>query len=105
MVMRNTVLARPNIKLFLLGALVIALGYDFLSNGKSQASVFRPANPRIAAFVSDDELSTLVREMENQPTVEGFARLSDAYQQRGDIRKAKQYLRRAEIFESIEGED
>jgi hypothetical protein len=102
--MQNTVLAKPNLKLFLLGALMIALAYDFLSNGKSQASVFRPGNPRIGSFVTDDELTALLREVEKKPNVEGFLRISEAYERRGDIRKARQYLRRAEIYERI-GQD
>lgn len=103
--MRNTVLARPNLKLILLGALLLALGYDFLSNGKTQASVFRPANPRIAAVLTDDELASLIREAEAKPSASAFAQISEAYYKRGDIRKARHFLRRADLYERIENSD
>lgn len=103
--MHNTVLARPNLKLILLGALLLALGYDFLSNGKTQASVFRPTNPHMAAVLTDDELAALVREAESKPSASVFAQISEAYQKRGDVRKARHYLRKADVYERIENSD
>ena len=100
--MRNTVLARPNLKLFLLAAVVIALLHDFISNGRSQASVFRQSNPRIVSMVTDQELDALLKETEQRPSAARFAQISDIYEKRGDVRKAIHYLRKADYYAELE---
>lgn len=100
--MRNTVLARPNLKLFLLGAILIAILYDVISNGKTQASVFKSSNPRIVAFVSDQELDALIKEAANRPSAAGYIRISEAYEKRGNIRLAMRYFQMASYYEQLE---
>ena len=100
--MRNTVLAKPNLKLFLLAAVLIAVLYDFISNGKTQASVFRPSNPRIVAFVTDIELEALIKEVESRPTALACARISEAFEKRGNMRQAMRYLQMAHYYGELE---
>ncbi len=100
--MRRTILARPNLKLFLVAAVLIALLHDFISNGRSQSSVFRTTNPRIVAFVTEAELEALLREVETRPSAGAYARISEAYEKRGDVRKAMRYLRLADFHAQFE---
>jgi hypothetical protein len=100
--MPNTVLARPNLKLFLLGAILIALLYDVISNAKTQASVFRSSNPRIVSFVSDQELEALIKEAANHPSAAAYTRISEAYEKRGNIRLAMRYFQMANYYEQLE---
>ena len=103
--MRSTVLAKPNLKLFVLTAVLIAVLHDFVSNGRTQSSVFRDSNPRIVAFVTDAELDALIKEAEQRPSASKFAQISDAFEKRGDVRKAMQYLRKAELYLQLEDEE
>src|SRR5688572_15994792 len=103
--MGNGMLAKPNLKLFLLGAILIAIISDVISNGKTQASVFRPTNPRIVSFVTDQELETLLREVESRPTAAKCARISEAYEKRGDARKAARFLQLANFYVQFEEAD
>lgn len=100
--MRGTVLARPNLKLFLLAAVLIAVLHDFVSNGRTEASVFRDSNPRIVAFVTDAELEALLKQAESRPSAAVYARISEAYEKRGDLRKAVRFLRRADLYAQFE---
>jgi hypothetical protein len=102
--MRNTVLAKPNLKLFLVAAILIAVLYDLISNGKTQASVFRPSNPRIVAFVTDAELETLIKEVEAHPSAAACARISEAFEKRGNMRQATRYMQMAYYYGELEQE-
>lgn len=51
--MRKTVLAKPNLKLFLLGALLVALGQDFFTKGQSQHELHGPSGSYDAHVPSD----------------------------------------------------
>ena len=103
--MHKTVLARPNLKLFLVAAVLIALLHDFISNGRSQSSVFRATNPRIVAFVTEAELTELLRQVETRPSSGAYARIAEAYEKRGDVRKAMRYLRMADFYAEFEEEE
>jgi hypothetical protein len=103
--MRSTVLARPNLKLFLLMAVLIAALHDLVSNGRTEASVFRDSNPRIVAFVTETELDALLKEAERRPSAAVYARISEAYEKRGDLRKAVHFMRRADLYVQLEEEE
>ena len=103
--MRKSVLAKPNLKLFLLGAILIAVASDVISNGKTQASVFRPTNPRMVSLVTDQELEILLKEVESRPTAAKCARISEGYEKRGDVRKAMRFMQLANFYAQFEEED
>ena len=103
--MRSTVLARPNLKLFLLAAVLIAALHDFVSNGRTEASVFCDSNPRIVGFVTQAELEALLKQAEKQPSAAVYARISEAYEKRGDLRKAMHFMRRADLYAQLEEEE
>lgn len=97
--MKSTVLVRPNLKLFLLAALLIAAAHDILFNGPLPASG-RSLPPNLAQ-ISDRDLEELVRVAETKTDPELYMKVSYAYEKRGDTKKALLYLRKAERCESV----
>lgn len=91
--MKRSVLARPNLKIFLLGAVLLLAVQDMLTRGHSQSNLLAQARVRTA---SDELLDALRAEAVKHPTPEIYMRLSEQYQRRGDIKKALLFLRRAE---------
>ena len=100
--MKSAVFARPNLKVFLVGAVLIAVVQDFISKGHSQASFLSiPAHSNAYAG-SDKELQPLLEEAKRKPGSQIFNRLSQYYEKRGDIKKAMLYLHRAGKFAEVE---
>ena len=92
--MKSKLFVRPNLKLFALGAILIALVHDFALNGPMDASglSYTPGLSKI----SEEELQKYIRVAENKADPEMFTRISYAFEKRGDPRKALLYLRKAE---------
>lgn len=94
--MKRSVLARPNLKFFLLGAILLLAVQDMLTSGHSQGNLLAQARVRTGTTASDELLDALRAEAIRKPTPEIYMQLSDQYQRRGDIKKALSFLRRAE---------
>lgn len=98
----NTVFARPNLKAFLLGAVVLLVVQHLISNAQSPgAALLRPL-PVNARDLSDEDLQKLVWRANERPTYEAYIQISQCYERRGEYRKAIQFLRRAEKFGSTD---
>ncbi len=99
--MKSTLLVRPNLKLFLIGALLIAVLQDLISNGQSETSILTAwAAPKTND--SERELQQLLRRAEQEPTSEIYARISGCFERRGDLKNARMYLRRADAMAQLE---
>jgi hypothetical protein len=98
--MRSSILVRPNLKLILLGALLIAVLHDVFTSGKS-ASSFRDY-PYSASWITDKELDELIEDVDRRPNSTGYALISEAYEKRGNIRKALYYMQKADAMGRLE---
>ena len=100
--MNNTVFVRPNLKAFLLGAVVLLLLQHVISSGLSQG----PAAPRAmlvnARELTDTDLQEMIHHATEYPTPEIYLRISQGYERRGDYKRALLYLRRAEKLSQIQ---
>jgi hypothetical protein len=99
--MNSTVFVRPNLKGFLVGAILLLVVQHIITTGHGQA---RPV-PVNARELTSSELQQLVRRAVESPTVELYMRLSHCYEKRGDYKRALQYLRKAERLGQTEPED
>ena len=99
--MRGTILVKPNLKLILLGALMIAVLHDVFSSGNSETNAFRDHQYRVS-WLSDAELVQLINKVDSTPHPAGYMLISEAYQHRGDARKALYYLKKAEASGPLE---
>ena len=99
--MKSTLLVRPNLKLILIGALLIAVLQDLISNGQSDSSILT-AWAAHKPYDSKTELQELLDRADKEPSAEIYARISDCFERRGDLKSARQYLRRAEAFSETE---
>ena len=102
--MRSAVLARPNLKFFAVGAMMMMLVQHILTNGWSLGR--SPSGLILAAHrsISDTELDGLLRQARELPSAGAYVRISRAYEYRGDFKRALQYLRRAEKLSASDGE-
>src|SRR5258705_7714443 len=94
--MKSTLLVRPNLKLILVGALLIAVLQDLISNGQSDSSILTAWAPK--TYDSERELQQLLDRAEKEPSAELYAKISDCFERRGDLKAARQYLRRPEAY-------
>ena len=97
--MKGTLFARPNLKWFLMGALLVSGVHQLTTTGRSAA-------PRLAAPISlvdyrasDEEIGQLVAYAVRHPSPEIYFRVSKCYENRGELRRALFYLRQAEKVE------
>jgi hypothetical protein len=98
--MKSTVFVRPNLKVFLLGAIVLVVVQHIITFAHSQAlSKPLPVNAR---EITDEDLRLLVRQATENPSVDAYMRISRYYEARGDYRRALQFLRRAERISQAE---
>jgi|SRR5439155_21489679 len=100
--MKSAVFARPNLKAFLLGAILIAVVQNFLANGRSQGTVLHARGLSRVNSASDSDLQQMLAQAEMNPTAQLYGRISRCYEKRGDIRKAFLYLRKAELLAQVE---
>lgn len=101
--MKSTVLVRPNLKLFLLGALLIAVLHDLAFNGPSTASGL--SYTASLAHLSESGLAKLLERAEAEMNPELYMKVSYAYEKRGEPKKALFYLRKAEECYALYGAD
>jgi hypothetical protein len=94
--MKSTLFVRPNLKLFVLGALAILCVQQLITSSQSQASGVTGPVVASAHIASEEDLRALLEEAVERPSPSVFLRLSQYFERRGDYRKAILYLRRAE---------
>jgi len=101
--MKPSVFARPNLKVFLLGAVIIVAVQHVICNGLSQGS------PSVHGFMTvharepvDAHMQEILDLTGKLPPSQIYARLSDYYEDRGDFRKALRYLRLATMVAESE---
>lgn len=98
--MKSKLFVRPNLKLFLLGAFIIALVHDLALTSPMEASGLN-YTPGLTKITEQDlEKYVLLAESKTDPEL--FMRISYAYEKRGDPRKALLYLRKAERCTPVE---
>ena len=101
-VMKNTVFVRPNLKLFVLAAILIAVVQDFIANGHSQRPNLLRVDAESAAIISPSDLEELLEQSLQAPSSELYTRISYCFEQRKDFRRALLYLRRALKLAEVE---
>lgn len=99
--MQSSILVKPNLKLILLGALLIAVLHDLCTSGKSEASSFRQYHYS-AAWFSDEELARFIDEVDAAPNAAGYMIISEACEKRGDMRRALYYVKKAQASAPLE---
>ena len=106
--MKTKIFARPNLKAFLLGAIIIVAIQHLITNGLSQ----NPGDSPLAVYarepvgtVPDPELERILSQAHQFPASMVCIQLSDHFAARGDFRKALRYLRLANLFAESEEEE
>src|SRR5262245_20169597 len=94
--MKKTVFVRPNLKVFLLGAIMLVVVQHLIISGHSQAPLVSEPTAAHARDLTDAQLEELLKRAAEKPTAEIYTIISHCYEKRGEYRKAILYLRRAE---------
>jgi hypothetical protein len=94
--MKGPLFARPSLKWFLIGSLLIAVVHQLTIQAHSQGPKIASqiVDPRYRA--SDDEIHQLVAHALEYPTAEAYLRVATCYQNRGETRRALLFIREAE---------
>jgi hypothetical protein len=103
--MKGVLFARPNLKVFLLAALVIVFVQDFLTNGRSPNSAWARSASAPSPTLEECDLETLLRLAATRPSSQVYFHISDRYQRLGDDKRARLYLLRAEARAEEEAGD
>jgi hypothetical protein len=101
--MKTTLFIRPNLKMFLLAALFIAVLKECVIPADSsplRASI-GPLS-QSATGPSDEALEQILSQTLSDPTSRHFAYLSECYQKRGEFRQAMLCLRKAFLAADLE---
>ena len=94
--MKTTVFVRPNLKVFLVGAILLVIVQQLITSVHSQAPSWPPAASAHARDLTDAQLDELLKHAAEKPTAQIYTLISHCYEKRGEYRKAILYLRRAE---------
>ena len=97
--MKSSLMARPNLKLFLLGAALLLVVNDLIVGSGMRASARTLPIVGKAGEVTQAEIERLQRHVADYPSVEGYMRLADCHTGRGEYRQAMACLRRASELE------
>jgi len=101
--MKGTVFVRPNLKLLLVGALLVLFVQHLILNGRSQGTgVLLPVAAREDG---SDDIRELLRRASEHPTADVHMRLSLCFEKRGEYRRALIHLRKAETLREAEDSD
>jgi len=95
--MRKSILVKPDLKLIVLGALVIVVLHDVFTKGMSEPSAFLNHEYAVA-WMTDADLERLIERVDTSPNSAGYLLISEAYEKRGDMRKALYYVRKADAI-------
>lgn len=100
--MKGPLFARPDLKWFLIGALVVSAVHQFTTTGRSAAPKLAAPISLVDYRASDDEIHQLLVYAVAHPSPELYRRVSLCYENRGDVRRALFYLRYAEQVEPVD---
>ena len=99
--MKRTVLATPNLKGFLLGALLLALALGVFTPAQS-VNVIVYAHSAATDYDRKASLRCLLERVSRHPTSDAYYQLSFAYEKRRDFLRALHYFRQAEALSEQE---
>lgn len=102
--MKATLFARPNLKLFMVGAILVVVIQHLISDGFSQGADLDLALAAAADEAPAPGLDIIVAQARHMPVSHLYAQLSGFYEERGDLRKALRYLRLAHLAAESEEE-
>ena len=94
--MKGTLFARPNLKWFLVGALLVSGVHQLTTTGRSAAPKLATPISLANYQASDEEIEQLVAYAVEHPSPELYCRVSKCYENRGELRRALFYLRQAD---------
>jgi len=97
--MKGPLFARPNLKWFLVGALLVSGVHQLTTTGRSAASKLASPISLADDSASDEEIDQLVTYAIQHPSPEIYCRVSKCYENRGELRRALFFLRQAEKIE------
>ena len=97
--MKGTLFARPNLKWFLVGALLVSGVHQLTTTGRSAAPKLAAPTSLANYRASDEEIEQLVAYAVEHPSPELYCRVSKCYENRGELRRALFYLRQADKVE------
>jgi hypothetical protein len=103
-IMKSSLFARPNLKVFLFGGLLLIVLNDLLRLTPFQASARTVPAVAKTGSVSEDELLRLLEHAARHPGYEVYMKISYGYEKRGDFKRAMDYLIRADRFFQMEEE-
>jgi hypothetical protein len=102
MAKNGTVFVRPNLKGFLLGAVLLLVVQHLISSGHSEGHGPSRLLAVNARELSDGDIRELIRYSSAHPSAEIYSRISNAYERRGEYRKALLFLQRAEKISQLQ---
>ena len=94
--MKGPLFAKPDLKWFVIGALLIAAVHQLTIQGHSQGPKLSPQIIEPDYMASEDEVQQLLAYAVEHPSAEVYRRVAVCYQNRGEIRRALHYLQEAE---------
>jgi len=98
--MKNSILARPNLKVLLLGAMLIVVVQGLIGSGGQDGMVSDNSHTPVVSWTSD--IDQLMDEAMQQPSSSVFMRISHYYEKQREYKKAILYLQKAERFAQVE---
>jgi hypothetical protein len=100
--MKSTTIVKPNLKLLLFGALLIAVIHNLILPGHSEGMVVRvSAREPVGSPVWQRELDQLLVASRQHPSPEIYMRISHCYEKQRNLRQAVRYLRLAQKLEPL----
>lgn len=84
-----------------MAALLIAVLHDLVSNGQTDTSILTAWGSH-KSVTPEQELRQLLEKAEKDPNPAIYVRLSECFERKGDFKKARLYLRKAEALSDIE---
>ncbi len=102
--MKATIFARPNLKVFFLGAIAIVLLAHAINAGFSQAAGVDSPLTVLAREPMEPGVEAIIARAGRIPNSHVYAQLSDYYKARGNYRKALRFYRLATAVAATEDE-
>ena len=100
--MKNSLFARPNLKLFAVGAILILAVNHIFTGMTTEASARAIPLVGKSGQISDEEFQSLLEFTAKHPSAESFYRLSFCYEKRGEFKKAFECFKMAERYAHLE---
>lgn len=99
--MKGPLFAKPNLKWFVIGALLISAVHQLTTKGHSQGPQFNAQLIERNYRASEDEIQRLLAHAVEYPSAEAYRRVAACYENRGEIRRALHYLQEAEKADDL----